>query len=75
MLGSRSAPIGTPSLLAFSMSRQSARSDSIGGPIPVLKDALAEALSILEKLEQEQKLAAAQKDWPNMIWTALSKRP
>ncbi|MGD1036583.1 MAG: hypothetical protein ABR878_05175 [Roseiarcus sp.] len=41
----------------------------------MLKDALAEALSILEKLEQEQKLAAAQKDWPNMIWTALSKRP
>jgi hypothetical protein len=37
--------------------------------------ALAEALSISEKLEQEQKLTAAQKNWPNILRTALSKLP
>jgi eukaryotic-like serine/threonine-protein kinase len=36
---------------------------------------LTEALSILEKLDQEHKLTAAQKDWPNMVRTALSKLP
>jgi hypothetical protein len=36
---------------------------------------LAEALSILEKLEQEQKLTAAQKNWPNIFRAALSKLP
>jgi hypothetical protein len=42
---------------------------------PQARTALAEALSILEKLGQEQKLTAAQMDWPNMIRTALSKLP
>ena len=37
--------------------------------------ALTEALSILEKLEQEQKLTAAQKNWPNILRTALSRLP
>jgi hypothetical protein len=37
--------------------------------------ALTEALSIVEKLEQEQKLTAAQKDWPNDLRAALSKLP
>jgi tetratricopeptide (TPR) repeat protein len=37
--------------------------------------ALTQGLSILEKLEQEQKLTAAQKNWPNMVRTALSKLP
>src|SRR5271166_3694769 len=32
MVGSRSAPIGTPSALRFSMLHQSARRDSVGGP-------------------------------------------
>jgi Tfp pilus assembly protein PilE len=51
------------------------RGDRRRSPRAKARTALAEALSILEKLEQEQKLAAAQKDWPNMIRTALSKRP
>jgi hypothetical protein len=37
--------------------------------------ALAEALSILEKLEQKQKLTASQKNWPNILRSALSKLP
>ena len=37
--------------------------------------ALIEALTILQKLEQEQKLPAAQKDWPNLLRAALSKLP
>jgi hypothetical protein len=36
---------------------------------------LTEALSILEKLDQEHKLTAAQKDWPDMVRSALSKLP
>ncbi len=36
---------------------------------------LTEALSIVEKLEQEQKLTAAQKNWPNLVRAALSKLP
>jgi len=40
---------------------------------PQARSALAEALSILEKLEQEQKLPDDEKDWPNMVRTALSK--
>ena len=36
---------------------------------------LTEALSILEKLQQEQKLSAAQKSWPDLIRNALSKLP
>ena len=42
---------------------------------PQARAALTEGLSILEKLEQEQKLTAAQKNWPNMVRTALSKLP
>jgi tetratricopeptide (TPR) repeat protein len=37
--------------------------------------ALTEALSILQKLDQEQKLTAAQRDWPNIVRTSLSKLP
>jgi hypothetical protein len=37
--------------------------------------ALTEALAILEKLEQEQQLPDNEKDWPNMMLTALSKLP
>jgi hypothetical protein len=37
--------------------------------------ALTEALAIVEKLEQEQKLAASQKNWPNVLRAALSKLP
>ena len=37
--------------------------------------ALTEALAILEKLEQEQKLAASQKNWPNVLRAAPSKLP
>ncbi len=36
---------------------------------------LTEALVILERLEQEHKLPAAQKGWPDMVRTALSKLP
>lgn len=36
---------------------------------------LTEALSILEKLDQEHKLTEAQEDWPDMMRTALSKLP
>ena len=35
--------------------------------------ALTEALTISEKLEREQKLTAAQKDWPDSLRAALSK--
>jgi tetratricopeptide (TPR) repeat protein len=37
--------------------------------------ALTEALSILEKLDQEQKLTPAQKRWLDIVRTALSKLP
>jgi tetratricopeptide (TPR) repeat protein len=37
--------------------------------------ALIEALSILEKLEQEQKLTPAQKSWQDIFQSALSKLP
>jgi Flp pilus assembly protein TadD len=40
---------------------------------PQARAALTEALAILEKLEQEQKLLPGQKNWPNMVRTALSK--
>ena len=36
---------------------------------------LTEALSILERLENEGRLTAAQKKWPDMIRTALGKLP
>ncbi len=42
---------------------------------PKARAALTEALAILEKLDQEHKLAAAQKNWPNLIRIALSKLP
>jgi hypothetical protein len=34
---------------------------------------LTEALSIVEKLDQEHKLAAGQKGWPDIIRAALAK--
>jgi hypothetical protein len=37
--------------------------------------ALTEALAIVERLEQEQKLAASQKNWSNVLRAALSKLP
>jgi tetratricopeptide (TPR) repeat protein len=37
------------------------------------KSLLTEALSIIKKLEQEHKLTTEQKDWPDMVRTALSK--
>jgi tetratricopeptide (TPR) repeat protein len=40
---------------------------------PQARAALTEALAILEKLEQQQKLTAGQKNWPEMVRTALSK--
>jgi tetratricopeptide (TPR) repeat protein len=40
---------------------------------PLARSVLVEALAILEKLEREQKLTDDQKDWPNMVRTALSK--
>jgi len=36
---------------------------------------LTEALSIVEKPEQEEKFTAAQKNWPNLVRAALSKLP
>jgi hypothetical protein len=36
---------------------------------------LTEALAILEKLEQEQKLPERQKSWPAMLWNKLTKLP
>jgi hypothetical protein len=42
---------------------------------PQARAALTEALSILDKLVQEQKLPAAQKNWPDIFRTALSKLP
>jgi hypothetical protein len=36
---------------------------------------LTEALSILERLENEGRLTTAQKKWPDMIRTALGKLP
>ena len=47
MQESRSAPIGTLPLLAFSMLHQSARSDSVGGPIPALKHRLTFELAMI----------------------------
>jgi hypothetical protein len=40
---------------------------------PQARAALTEALAILEKLEQQQKLTAGRKNWPDMVRTALSK--
>jgi hypothetical protein len=37
------------------------------------KALLIEALSVIKKLEQEHKLTTEQKDWPDMVRTALSK--
>jgi hypothetical protein len=34
---------------------------------------ITEALSILETLDHEKKLTAAQKNWPDLVRTALSK--
>jgi hypothetical protein len=42
---------------------------------PQVRTILTEALLILEKLDQEHKLTAAQKNWPDMVRTALSKLP
>ena len=42
---------------------------------PQARAALTEALSILDKLMQAQKLQAAQNNWPNIFRTALSKLP
>jgi len=39
------------------------------------KDALAKALVILEKLEREEKLTAAQANWPGLVRDALAKLP
>lgn len=39
------------------------------------RTALTEARTILEKLEQEQKLTAAQSNWPDIVRNALSKLP
>ena len=36
---------------------------------------LIEAVAIVERLEQEHKLTEAQKDWPNLVRTTLSKLP
>jgi hypothetical protein len=42
---------------------------------PQVRAVLTEALLILEKLDQEHKLTAAQKNWPDLVRTALSKLP
>jgi hypothetical protein len=42
---------------------------------PAAKDALTKALAILEALERDKKLTAAQVTWPNFIRGELAKLP
>jgi hypothetical protein len=56
--------------LVFSLYKVSAMLDA-----QQARAALTEALSILEKLEREQKLNAVQKGWPDILRTSLSKLP